>query len=45
MSVFNNLSEEKAKAMYDDLIAQGFTEDDAFTEVYSVECNADEEDN
>lgn len=41
MSVFVNLSEEKARAMIDDLIAKGYSEDDAFTEVYSVECNMD----
>ena len=44
MSVFENLGEEKAKEMYDKLIAQGYSEDDAFTEVYSIECNMDNED-
>lgn len=41
MSVFVNLSEEKAKEMVDDLISKGYSEDDAFTEVYSIECNMD----
>lgn len=43
--VFKNLSEEKAKKLYDEFIAKGLSEDDAFTEVYSIECNMDEEDN
>lgn len=44
MNVFVNLGEEKAIELYDDLIAQGYSEDDAFTEVYAIECNLDEED-
>ena len=44
MSVFENLGEEKAKEMVDALIAKGYSEDDAFTEVYSIECNMDEDD-
>ena len=43
MSVFENLGEEKAKELYDKLIAQGYSEDDAFGEVYSIECNMDNE--
>ena len=43
MSVFENLGEEKAKALYDGFIAQGMCKDDAFSEVYSIECNMDEE--
>ena len=43
MNVFENLGEEKAKQMIDDLIAQGYSEDDAFGEVYSIECNIDDE--
>ena len=42
--VFVNLSEEKAMEMFDELIAKGYSEDDAFTEVYSIECNMDEDD-
>lgn len=44
MFVFVNLSEEKASAMTDDLIAKGYSEYDAFKEVYSIECSMDEED-
>ena len=43
MSVFENLGEEKAKEMIDELISKGYSEDEAFTEVYSIECNMDEE--
>lgn len=45
MNVFENLSEEKAKEMIDKLIAEGYSEDDAFTEVYAIECNMDSEEN
>lgn len=44
MSVFENLGEEKAKEIYDELIKKGYSKDDAFSEVYSIECNLDEED-
>ena len=43
MSVFENLGEDKAREMVDELIAKGYSEDDAFGEVYSIECNMDEE--
>lgn len=45
MNVFENLGEEKAKEMIDKLIAEGYTKDDAFTEVYAIECNMDSEEN
>ena len=44
MKVFENLGEEKAKELYDEFIAKGMSEDDSFTEIYSIECNIDEED-
>ena len=44
MDIFKNLGEEKAGKMIGELIAKGYSEDDAFTEVYSIECNMDEED-
>ena len=44
MNVFENLGEEKAKELYDGFIAQGYSEDDAWIEVYSIECNMDDED-
>lgn len=40
--VFENLGEKKAKKMYNALIAQGKSEDDAWCEVYSAECLLDE---
>ena len=43
MNVFENLGETKAKELYDNFIAQGMSEDDAWTEVYSIECNMDNE--
>lgn len=45
MDVFKNLGEEKAGEMFDELIAKGYSEDDAFTEIYSIECNMDHEEN
>lgn len=42
--VFRNLGEEKAKELYDKFIAEGMSEDDAYNEVYSIECNMDEDD-
>lgn len=44
MTIFINLGEEKAKKMIDELILIGYSEDDAFTEVYSIECSMDEDD-
>lgn len=45
MNVFENLSEEKAKEMIDKLIAEGYSEENAYTEVYAIECNMDSEEN
>jgi hypothetical protein len=39
-----NLGEEKAFEMMNELIAKGVSEDDAFIEVYSIECNMDHDD-
>ena len=41
--VFKNIGEDEAKARYDKLIAEGMSEDDAYTEVYSQECNKDDD--
>lgn len=41
MSVFENLGEKKAQEMINELIAKGYSEDDVFTEIYSIECNID----
>ena len=47
MEVFENLGEEKAKELFENFKAEGMSDDDAFTEVYSIECNLDktEDDN
>lgn len=44
MNVFENLGEAKAKELYDKFIAEGMSKDDAYSEVYSIECNMDEDD-
>ena len=41
--VFENLSEEKAIEMIKEFIKNGLSEDDAYMEVYSIECNLDNE--
>lgn len=42
--VWQNLGEEEAVRRINDLvIAKGYTEEDAFTEVYSMECMLDDE--
>lgn len=43
MKIFKNLGEEKASKLWFELINKGMSEDDAFTEVYSIECNMDNE--
>lgn len=43
--VWKNLGEDEARRRINDLIeAKGYTEEQAFTEVYSMECALDEED-
>lgn len=39
--IFKNLGEEKAKELINELVKNGMNEDDAFSEVYSIECNLD----
>ena len=39
--VFKHLGEEKAMKLYNEFLAKGMSEDDAFNEVYSIECNMD----
>lgn len=41
--VFRNLGEAKAQKLYDEFKAKGMSDDDAFNEVYSIECNLDKE--
>lgn len=43
--VWKNLGEDEARRRINDLVeAKGYTEEQAFTEVYSMECALDEED-
>lgn len=44
MEVFTNLGLAKAMELYNQFISQGMTEDDAFSEVYAIECAADNND-
>ena len=41
--VFKNLGEEKANEIYEQKIAEGMSDDDAWLEVYSMECQMDNE--
>lgn len=42
--VFENLGEEKAKELFEEFKANGINDDDAFSEVYSIDCNMDDDD-
>lgn len=42
--VFQHLTDEQVSEYMEKFIAQGMSDDDAFTEVYSIDCNMDEED-
>ena len=42
-NTFQNISDEQAEELYDKFRADGLSEDDAFNEVYAIDCNADEE--
>ena len=44
MEIFKNLGEAKAKELFDKFKTEGMSDDDAFSEVCSIECNMDEED-
>ena len=41
--VFRNLGATKAEQLYKEFLDKGMSEDDAFNEVYSMECNMDED--
>ena len=43
MEVFENLGTKKAEELFNELKAKGMSDDDAFGEVYSIECNMDED--
>lgn len=42
-NTFQNISDEQAEELYNKFRADGLSEDDAFNEVYAIDCNADEE--
>ena len=44
MDPFVHLSEERVNKMMKDLMAEGLTKDEAFTEIYAVDCQLDQED-
>lgn len=42
--IWKNLGEEEAKKRIESLMkTKGYTEEEAFTEIYSIECNLDDE--
>ena len=43
MYVFENLTDEQVEEMLEELLAEGYTEDQAFTEIYSKDCALDKE--
>ena len=45
MSTFENLTDEQVKKMFEELLAEGYTEDQAFTKIYSEDCSLDNDEN
>ena len=43
--VFQHLTDEEVMKKYNEFIAQGMDEDEAFQQVYSIDCNMDEDSN
>lgn len=43
MDVFMHLSDREVKELMDKYMSDGMSEEDAFTEVCSIDCNMDEE--
>ena len=43
MDPFVHLSEDRVNEMMKDLMAEGLTKDEAFTEIYAVDCQLDQE--
>lgn len=41
--VFQNLSDSEVERLLNEKLAEGKTEEEAFTEIYCVECNMDGE--
>lgn len=45
MSTFENLTDEQVEEMLEELLAEGYTEDQAFTKIYSEDCSLDNDEN
>ena len=43
MCIFENLTDEQVEEMLEELLAEGYTEEQAFTEIYSKDCALDKE--
>ena len=41
MTIFENLGEEKAKELFKRFKAKGMSDDDAYNELYRIECSLD----
>lgn len=41
MFIFENLTDEQIEEMLEELFAEGYIEDQAFTEIYSKDCSSD----
>lgn len=41
MYIFENLTDEQVEIMLEELLAMGYTEEQAFTEIYSEDCSLD----
>ena len=39
--VFEHLTEDEVERLYEDFLLHGMSEDDAFNEVYSMDCRMD----
>ena len=45
MYIFENLTDEQVEEMLEELLAKGYTEDQAFTKIYSEDCSLDNDEN
>ena len=41
MSIFENLTDDQVEQMLEELLAEGYTEEQAFTKIYSKDCALD----
>lgn len=45
MRIFENLTDDQVEQMLEELLAEGYTEEQAFTEIYSKDCSLDNDEN